>query len=128
MIPTNNDGYYTGGAQRFKKITLNVDTVRNADIIYLQDSALASFDKCPACGCQEAIARKVGEEELTKGNIPWDAKVFINRIATPIVDLRGPIGRSVSVIITYYDICLRCGCYYCVRVEKVQGVLERSSE
>lgn len=82
------------------------------------------FDKCPACGWKETVARKVKDEEVEKGRIKTDITAAMAQSMTPIVDQRTILALlSVPILVGFYDVCLACGCYYCVRVEKASGVV-----
>ena len=80
------------------------------------------FDKCPACQSTRKITDAIREEEIAKGKMSPDTVLYIGQTATPILDPKRALALiSVPVIIAYYNICFDCGCYYCVRADKIQG-------
>jgi len=81
------------------------------------------FEKCPACGSEETVAALVAQEEKAKGRMGEDFTPAMGQEMTPIVDPRRVL-LSVTALAAFFDICVRCGCYYCRRVEKGQGKLE----
>jgi len=83
------------------------------------------FNKCPACGCEDTVSKKVAEEEIEKGRMKEGYTPALTQDTTPIFDPREVIifQRRVPVLITFYDVCVACGCYYCVRIEKGEGMV-----
>ena len=83
------------------------------------------FTRCPACGCEDTVARQIKKEEVAKGKISPDANVAISQTVTPMLDQK-KLSQvlSVTTLVSYYDICLKCGCYYCFRIDKGQGMVQ----
>jgi len=75
-----------------------------------------NFDKCPACGDGRRLATEMIKEEIKKGKAGADARAYINKTQTIVVDQRRT-WLSAPVLVSYYDICPNCGTYYCFRVE-----------
>lgn len=83
------------------------------------------FSKCPACGCKETVARKMKDEEVAKGEIKGEVNAAMAQSVTPIMDQRELVAvRRVPILVTFYDVCLKCGCYYALRVEKTEGYID----
>lgn len=85
-----------------------------------------NFSKCPACGCEETVARRVTEDDAAARGLleKSDTHPMISQSVTPIVDLRAlSVRLTVDILVAYYDVCLDCGCYYCVHVEKQKGLV-----
>jgi len=83
------------------------------------------FDKCPACGGEKRLAKEaVAEEKL---NLDPGAQIAVLVTQTPLFDpnkvVRILAPRKVTVLIGYYDVCADCGTFYCVEMQKQEGMV-----
>lgn len=85
-----------------------------------------TFGKCPACGSKQRIAEAIGREERKRQKIGDGFTPVVEEKTALIVDPRrviiGP--TRVPALLLHYDVCLECGCHYCVRIERGEGVVE----
>lgn len=78
-----------------------------------------SFSKCPACGCPDTIGGQATQEEHAKGTLPKDIRLMVVTASMPLRDMRRQLpGLPVPVVFVHFDVCLQCGCLYCIGAEK----------
>lgn len=82
------------------------------------------FPKCPVCGCEETVAERVKDEEIAKGKIKTQIHAAMSRSMTPVADQRAIITLlSVPMLVSFYDVCARCGSVRAVRIEKGEALI-----
>lgn len=74
-----------------------------------------TFPSCPNCGCGKKIS-SLAVQGGQKGDIP--AFSFLKRDPLPLEDPRKAV-LTVRTLVTYYDICAKCGMEYCTKAEIV---------
>jgi len=73
------------------------------------------FKKCPGCGSTKRIAQTVGDQEKSKGKIAKDTIIVIEQKGSLVYNPFSMIAvLSAPLIISNYDVCAKCGMYYCV--------------
>ncbi len=78
------------------------------------------FPKCPACGCDETVAIRAAKDE----GLLIDEKTppFMSTSATPVMNPTVILQKiTAKVLLGVYDVCTKCGCYYCIRVEQIMA-------
>ncbi|MFH1484922.1 MAG: hypothetical protein ABIH46_02530 [Chloroflexota bacterium] len=85
-----------------------------------------TFPKCPCCGSKQRMAENVGKQEQKKGRVGEDFHPVLHQETTLIFDPRrtliGP--TRVPALLAHYDVCLECGCLYCIRVERGDAMVQ----
>lgn len=78
-------------------------------------SVLLEFDRCPICRSQETASQKgcANEPSIQEGQF-----TSIDQKVTFLKPPQLAVGLSAPAIISHFDICAKCGHYYCTRVEK----------
>ena len=62
------------------------------------------------------------EEMLAEGRCKENFKLAISQAVTPLADPRTMIqGIMMTVLVSYFDTCADCGCYYCVQIMQEVG-------
>ena len=74
------------------------------------------YDKCPNCGHDERLAEMVANQEKAKGKLRPEAPAYIQVAQTVFADPTRLL-LTVPVLMSCYDVCFKCGAYYCVRAE-----------
>ena len=77
-----------------------------------------TFDKCPVCGGTDTITKAFKRVLVEKGLFREEIPVAMAQSVTPFADPSAILfGVRAPALITKYDVCGSCGCYYCVRVD-----------
>ncbi len=72
------------------------------------------FAFCPNCDESETIANLACEGETS---LPEEAHHATEQVITVIQNPATIITLTVKVLISYYDVCVRCGTRYCTKAE-----------
>ena len=91
----------------------------------IPDSYPREYKKCPACGSTETVAKRAKREEVNAGKWLPDTPVRMFPVVTSMIDpkLASKI-LSCTVLLSDFDICWECGLLYCVKVSKIQGIVQ----
>jgi hypothetical protein len=82
-----------------------------------------TFEKCPACGHVGTIVQDRVNELITEEKLSPGTKLAALVSQSPLVDPRRQVilaKKTISGIITIYDVCSNCGCLYCVAAQEVE--------
>lgn len=83
-----------------------------------------SWDKCPVCGCKETVAGKVKAEEVANNRMGEDVQAYLFQQKAIIIDLRRVSKMlRVPVVTSSYDVCAKCGIFYCVNASKLDELM-----
>ena len=86
------------------------------------------FESCPSCGSTGKFGEIETVEEIKKGNLPKDSRTAIMLSKTMIFNPQDSkvllFRREVPVLIGVFDVCVNCGCLYCVEMQKGVGMVE----
>jgi len=80
------------------------------------------YFKCPCCGSEERIIRKVADEEVKKGKMLLTTKVSCFQLASAISEALPLLNLPVPILLSLFDICAKCGCFYPFEVQKTRGM------
>ena len=72
------------------------------------------FEQCPQCGCKDTVCRLACADEPS---IPKGTFVSLEKLFTPIQDINKIMAPMIKGILSYFDICAKCGTRYCTRAE-----------
>lgn len=72
------------------------------------------FKRCPLCGSEETAAKLACEGEP---GIDKDQFVCLKPEVTFIRHPSQTLGLAPAII-SYFDVCVKCGHYYCTKIEK----------
>lgn len=72
---------------------------------------------CPICKSKETVAQAACKKEKDEGRISPEAFVSLEKMTTPLIGDKPPVGLTVRGLLAHYDVCLNCGMRYCTRVE-----------
>ena len=78
--------------------------------------------KCPVCGSARRLAAEVLQHQIDDGKLPKESIAFITQCQSVVA---GPVGTWLSApcIISFFDVCVECGTFYCTHAE-VQTVVQ----
>jgi len=85
------------------------------------------FVQCPCCGSTRRVVEEEVQNEIDNGKINPGTRIPAIISQSPIYNPQNMVliaSRPVKVITCYYDICLSCGCLYCVESIKQDGILD----
>jgi hypothetical protein len=87
---------------------------------------IAEFPKCPSCGSEEKISEVgcVGLKE--SGKIPKETFTLLDQKILPL-ETPTLAGVSVECIVTFYDVCAKCGTSRCTRAAIVKAPIQAQS-
>jgi len=80
------------------------------------------YFKCPCCGSEERITRKVADEEVKKGKIRSNTKVSCFQLASAISEAQPLLNLPVLILVHLFDVCAKCGCFYPFEIQKTMGM------
>ncbi len=70
--------------------------------------------KCPKCGCKDTVSRLACADEPS---IPKGTFTSLEKKVVPIQDLNKITTPTVKTILSHFDVCPKCGTYYCTKAE-----------
>lgn len=84
---------------------------------------IAEFPKCFNCGSTEKVSELGCAEAKEKGKIAKDAFTTLRQQVTPL-EQPTLAGLMVQVVVTYFDVCYKCGRERCTKAELVMAPVQ----
>lgn len=84
---------------------------------------IAEFPKCPSCGSEEKVSELGCVALKDSGKIPKETFTVLKQEVVPIEQ---PMfaGVAVQCIVTFYDVCAKCGTPRCTRAAIVSAPVQ----
>ena len=84
---------------------------------------IAEFPKCPSCGSEEKVSELGCAPLKASGKIAQEVFTVLDQKVVPIEQ---PLfaGVAVQCIVTFYDVCAKCGTQRCTRAAIVSAPVQ----